>query len=210
MAIRRRGLGRPHYRTSAVTLANWRLIQEGWSTSDPFLLQDRIDIFVRPPALEPQALCEVSLATHAHSFQEAPGGNVFRVRVRLDPMQAQLKEREIQQHRYGLARKALPLKFTRKRNPEGCLPLIRPVDFDATVADEDLFGLEGDGELEPMAGQKGRCGLLLLDKRSSLFPGKEIPALESGNLGIVAICKEGLQVTELQLAQKQPRRCQWE
>ena len=115
----------------------------------PLLAQDRVEIFVGPTPLEPEALAQVAFVSHPQTFGQLLHGRVLRIGVHHDPVQRQAPKQIIEQTRERLGGEPLPLPGSRERNTDRRLPAIRRLDPHPAIAYEFVGRLERDGDLQP-------------------------------------------------------------
>ena len=104
---------------------------------EPLVAKDGIQVFARPPSLEPRVLHEGALPAHAQPLEQREGRLVLLVRDGEDPVQPEVSERVIQQTRDRFRGVTLPLMLAGEREADLGLPAIL-LDLKGAVPDKGV------------------------------------------------------------------------
>src|SRR5712691_2716656 len=158
--------------------------------TEPFFLEDGIQILIPPLALKPDVLEKMPFAAHPKALQQGHRGGILTVGNRDDAMEIKRQKGIGEETRERLCGKPLPLIGTREGIASFGLPVIMFIDLEGTISNQHTCFLEFDGNLKPLSRHTRLKHLLLLKKSVGLRFTYPLPALVSGDFGVIAIGHE--------------------
>src|SRR6266567_5477896 len=130
--------------------------------TEPFFLEDGIQILIPPFALKPDVLEKMPLAAHPKALQQGHRGGILTVGNRDDAMEIKRQKGIGEETRERLCGKPLPLIDTREGIANFGLPVIVFIDLEGAISNQHTCFLEFDGNLKPLARNTRLEHLLLL------------------------------------------------
>ena len=124
---------------------------------------------------------------------------------RFQPIEPRPVEQRIDQPRHRLMRQAAPLMGTRQGEPQlGRTPV--GTQEEPNVSDQPIARAQGDGDLPPLP----RCAQggmrVLAQEAGGFFARDSFPILKPGDIGVIAVLEEVLEIGIAKRSEKEPLR----